>query len=88
MSIISIKNVKTTYNGHTAIENVSFNVNKGEYVCIVGENGSGKSTLLKTIVGLNKKDSGEIVLNIEPEKISYLAQNNLIDINFPATAKK
>ena len=88
MSIISIKNVKTTYNGHTAIENVSFNVNKGEYVCIVGENGSGKSTLLKTIVGLNKKDSGDIVLNIEPEKVSYLAQNNLVDINFPATAKE
>ena len=88
MSMIIIKDLKTTYNGHTAIENVTFSVEKGEYVCIVGENGSGKSTLLKTLVGLNKKDSGEIILNIEPEKISYLAQNNLVDINFPATAKE
>lgn len=88
MSVIKIKDVKTTYNGHTAISDVTFNIEKGEYVCLVGENGSGKSTLLKTIVGLNKKDSGEIKLSIEPEKVSYLAQNNLVDINFPATAKE
>ena len=88
MSILNVKNVNTTYNGHTAIENVNFSVEKGEYICIVGENGSGKSTLLKTIVGLNKKDGGEIIFNIEPNKVSYLAQNNLVDINFPATAKE
>ena len=51
---------------------------------MVGENGSGKSTLIKTIVGINKKDSGEIITNIKPEKISYLAQNNMTDLNFPA----
>ncbi len=61
---------------------------KGEYICLVGENGSGKSTLIKTIVGLNKKDSGQIIKNIEAEKISYLAQNNMIDLKFPATAKE
>ena len=88
MNIIEIKNLTTTYNGHIAIKDVSFNVKQGEYVCLVGENGSGKSTLIKTIVGLNKKDSGEIIKNISADKISYLAQNNLTDINFPATAKE
>ena len=88
MSIIKVENLKTTYNGHTAIENVNFSIEKGEYVCIIGENGSGKSTLLKTMVGLNKKDSGDIVFNIQQEQVSYLAQNNLVDINFPATAKE
>lgn len=88
MSLIEIKNLTTTYNGHVAIKDVSFSVKKGDYICLVGENGSGKSTLIKTIVGLNKKDSGEIIKNIESEKISYLAQNNLIDIDFPATAKE
>lgn len=88
MNIIEIKNLKTTYNGHTAIKDITFNISQGEYVCLVGENGSGKSTLLKTIIGLNKKDSGEIIKHIEPDKISYLAQNNLVDINFPATAKE
>ena len=88
MSIIEVKNIKTTYNGHTAIKDITFDINKGEYVCLVGENGSGKSTLIKTIVGLNKKDSGDIIINIESDKISYLAQNNMVDINFPATAKE
>lgn len=88
MKLIEIKNVTTTYNGHTAISDASFDVNKGDYICLIGENGSGKSTLIKTIVGLNKKDSGEIVKHIEPEKISYLAQNNLTDLDFPAIAKE
>lgn len=88
MNLIEIKNLTTSYNGHTAIKDVSFKVKQGEYVCIVGENGSGKSTLIKTIVGLNKKDSGEIIKNIPSDKISYLSQNNMQDLDFPATAKE
>ena len=88
MNLIEIKNVTTTYNGHIAIKDVSFNIQKGDYICLIGENGSGKSTLIKTLVGLNKKDSGEIIKNINPERISYLAQNNMVDLEFPATAKE
>lgn len=88
MNVVEIRNLTTTYNGHIAIKDVSFNIKKGEYICLVGENGSGKSTLIKTIVGLNKKDSGEIIKNIDADKISYLAQNNLTEIDFPATAKE
>ena len=88
MDIIKIKNLTTSYNGHTAIKNISIDIKKGEYVCLVGENGSGKSTLIKTIVGVNKKDSGEIIKNVQPEKISYLAQNNLTELDFPATGKE
>lgn len=88
MNILEIKKLTTSYNGHAALKDVSFNVKPEEYVCLVGENGSGKSTLIKTIVGLNKKDSGEIIKNISPEKISYLAQNNMTDLDFPATAKE
>lgn len=87
-NILEVKNVSASYNGHTAINNVSFKIKKHEYVCLVGENGSGKSTLIKTIVGINKKDSGEIIKYVFPEKISYLAQNNLTDLDFPATAKE
>lgn len=88
MSILEVRNLQTSYNGHTALENVSFSIEEGEYVCLVGENGSGKSTLIKTIVGLHKKDSGEIILNEKLENVSYLAQNNLTDLDFPATAKE
>lgn len=88
MSILEVKNLSTSYNGHTALENINFLINEGEYVCLVGENGSGKSTLIKTIVGLHKKDSGEIILHEKLEDVSYLAQNNLTDLDFPATAKE
>lgn len=88
MSILEVKNLQTSYNGHIALENVNFSIDEGEYVCLVGENGSGKSTLIKTIVGLHKKDSGEIILNEKLENVSYLAQNNLTDLDFPATAKE
>ncbi|MBR2785939.1 MAG: ATP-binding cassette domain-containing protein [Clostridia bacterium] len=88
MNLIQIRKLSTTYNGHIAIKDISLDIKPGEYICLVGENGSGKSTLLKTIVGLNKKDSGDITKNIAPEKISYLAQNNMIDLDFPATAKE
>lgn len=87
-NILEVKNLTTSYNGHVAIKDVSFNVKEHEYVCLVGENGSGKSTLIKTMVGVQKKDSGEIVKNILPEKISYLSQNNMKDLDFPATAKE
>ena len=89
MNILEVKNLSVSYNSnHKAIKDVSFNVKQGEYIALVGENGSGKSTLIKTIVGLHKKDSGEIVKNISEDKISYLAQNNLTDLDFPATAKE
>ena len=88
MNILEIKNLSASYDGHEAIKDINLKVKKGEYVCLVGENGSGKSTLIKTILGLHKKDSGEIIKNISNDKISYLAQNNMKDLDFPATAKE
>ena len=61
MNVLEVKNLTTSYNGHVAIKNINFVVKPHEYICLVGENGSGKSTLMKTIVGLQKKDSGEII---------------------------
>ena len=88
MNILEIKNLSASYEGHEAIKDINIDVKKGDYICLVGENGSGKSTLIKTIVGLHKKDSGEIIKNIDNDKISYLAQNNMKDLDFPATAKE
>ncbi|MBQ3409422.1 MAG: ABC transporter ATP-binding protein [Clostridia bacterium] len=88
MSIIEVKDLSASYNNHDAIKDVNFKVDNGEYICLVGENGSGKSTLIKTLIGLHKKDSGEININIEDDKIGYVAQNNMKDLTFPATAKE
>lgn len=88
MSILEVENLKVSYSNHTALENINFKINKGEYVFLIGENGSGKSTLVKTIVGLLKPDEGKIKLNISLDEVAYLSQTNLKDLNFPATAKE
>ena len=88
MGILEVKNLKVSYSNHTAIEDINFEVNDGEYVCLMGENGSGKSTLIKTIVGLKKADEGEVKIIIPLDKLSYLSQTNLQDLDFPATARE
>lgn len=86
--ILEVKNLKVSYNNHTAIEKVSFKVKQGEYIALVGENGSGKSTLIKTIMGLKKQDSGEVKFDVDLSEVSYLAQTDLKEIDFPAISKE
>lgn len=86
--ILEVKNLKVSYNSHTAIENVSFKINQGEYIALVGENGSGKSTLIKAIMGLKKEDEGEVKFDLDLSEVSYLAQTDLKGIDFPATSKE
>ncbi|MGE5613413.1 MAG: ABC transporter ATP-binding protein [Bacillota bacterium] len=64
--MLEIKNLAVNYDHVIAITDVSFKVEKGTIVSIVGSNGAGKSTLLNTISGLVKKSSGQILLNNEP----------------------
>lgn len=58
---IEVKNLIKTFGKHTVIDDISFKVNNGEILAIVGFSGSGKSTVLKLISGLLSKDSGEII---------------------------
>lgn len=88
MSILKVENLKVSYSNHTALENINFQIDEGEYVCLVGENGSGKSTLVKIIVGLLKADEGKVELGISLDEVAYLSQTNLKDLNFPATSKE
>ena len=88
MEVIKISQLNAKYNEHLAIKNINLNINSHEYLCLVGKNGSGKSTLLKAITGLIKKDSGNIEFKINKSDVAYLAQNNMTDENFPATAKE
>lgn len=86
---IAIRNVNYSYERVLAVDNVSFDINEGEYLCIVGCNGSGKSTLLKGILGLISPVSGKIEFNnISPDNIGYLPQNSSFDKKFPATVKE
>ncbi|MGO9117302.1 MAG: ABC transporter ATP-binding protein [Desulfomonilaceae bacterium] len=61
--MLSVNNISVGYKGLLAIQDVSFEVKKGEVVSLIGSNGAGKTTLLKTILGLLKPLKGEIRLN-------------------------
>ncbi len=69
MSLLEVKNLKKVYttrlgsNQVLALKNVSFSVDKGEFVAIMGESGSGKTTLLNLLAALHKPTSGDILLN-------------------------
>ena len=58
---IEVKNLVKIYDDKKVIDDVSFKVENGETLAIVGFSGSGKSTILKLICGLTEKDSGEII---------------------------
>ena len=79
MEILKVKNLCKNYGkGNTlvkALDNVSFSVEKGEFVAIVGSSGSGKSTLMHLLGGVDKPTSGEII--IDGENIYKLNENNL-----------
>ena len=64
--IISLEHISRTYPGTRALDDVSFDVRPGEIHCLIGENGAGKSTLMKIISGVERPDSGRIVLRGEP----------------------
>lgn len=85
MCLIQCDNLVINYENKVAVDNVSFSINKGDYLCIVGENGSGKTTLLKGIVGLRKINSGSIKYNIKRTEIGYLPQQTIIQKDFPAS---
>lgn len=61
--ILEVKNITKTYPGVVALDNVSFDVEKGEILALIGENGAGKSTVIKTIAGAIVPDSGTITID-------------------------
>lgn len=87
MSQLQCKNLCLGYEGREIIHNLNFEVNEGDYLCIVGENGSGKSTLMRTILGLQNPMSGEIITDegLVQNEIGYLPQQTVVQKDFPAT---
>ena len=87
MSLIKIENLTLSYEGRRVIENLSFRVNKGDYLCIIGENGSGKTSVIKAILGLITPEMGNIIYenNLKKNEIGYLPQQTEIQKNFPAS---
>lgn len=87
-SALAVRDVTLAYGGRTVVERVSFELKKGEILCLIGANGSGKSTLIKGILGLMPVSKGKIELGCGREKLAYLAQLNTAERDFPATVKE
>ena len=89
MELLNVKNIQKIYTTRfggqkvEALQNVSFDVNSGEYVAVMGESGSGKTTLLNILASLDKPTSGEVILNgknivdIKDKEISAFRRNHL-----------
>ncbi len=87
MALITCQNLCLGYDGREILHDLSFEVNSGDYLCIVGENGSGKSTLMRTILGLQKPLAGQILTGdgLRPNEIGYLPQQTPVQKDFPAS---
>lgn len=57
---ISVVNINKKYNGQIVLEDISFDINEGEFISILGSSGCGKTTLLKILIGIEQSDTGEI----------------------------
>ncbi|MBA7671287.1 High-affinity branched-chain amino acid transport ATP-binding protein LivF [subsurface metagenome] len=76
MPILEIKDLRAGYGDISVLHGISFQVNKGELVSIVGSNGAGKTALLRTISGLIEPFSGEVIFDGEP--IHNLAPHKIV----------
>lgn len=86
MALISCEHLTMKYDGRTAVDDVSFALEAGDYLSIVGENGSGKSTLIKGLLGLIKPASGAVLFSgLNRREIGYLPQQTEAQKDFPAS---
>lgn len=69
-SFLQINNMNKRFGATQAVNDVSFGLNKGEVLALIGENGAGKSTVVKILTGIYQPDSGSIVLNGETLRLS------------------
>ena len=90
MAQLTCQNLTVGYDGRTVLQGLNFEVNPGDYLCIVGENGSGKSTLMKTILGLQAPISGRILTGdgLRKNEIGYLPQQTQAQKDFPASVRE
>jgi len=88
MPLITCQNASFAYEGNTAVSGLQFEVQSGDYLCVVGENGSGKSTLIKGLLRLKTPQSGSVVMGegLLANEIGYLPQQTAAQKDFPASA--
>ena len=87
---IECQNLTVGYDGRAILKDINFTVNRGDYLCIIGENGAGKTTLLRTLLGLQPPVSGKILFGdgLERKRCGYQPQQTVIQRDFPASVSE
>ena len=87
MALIKCENISIGYEGQTVVKDLDFQIDPGDYLCIVGENGSGKSTLVRSLLGLKNVEKGQIIYGdgLKQTEIGYLPQQTDVQKDFPAS---
>lgn len=90
MPQLECRNLSLGYDSKAIVSDLNFSINKGDYLCIVGENGSGKTTLMKTLLNLHSPLSGSIITGdgLKTNEIGYLPQQTVVQRDFPASVKE
>ena len=90
MALLKAEHLAVGYEGQKVLRDLSFEVNAGDYLCIVGENGSGKSTLMKTLLRLLPPLEGEVVCGegLRRNEIGYRPQQTQVQRDFPASVRE
>ncbi|MBR5059076.1 MAG: metal ABC transporter ATP-binding protein [Clostridiales bacterium] len=90
MPLLQAEDLILGYDSRVIVERLNFKVEKGDYLCIVGNNGSGKTTLMRTILGLQDPLGGKITFGdgLKHNEIGYLPQQNEVQKDFPASVEE
>ena len=90
MALLTVKDLTVGYDSRAVVSGISFKVDPGDYLCIVGENGSGKTTLMKTLLGLIPPLGGTIGTGdgFRAREIGYLPQQTEVQRDFPASVRE
>jgi zinc transport system ATP-binding protein len=88
MTVLKVENLSISFGDVAVISKLSFELEEGDFLCVVGENGSGKSTLLKAITG-EIQAKGKIKFEgIKQNQVGYISQKSKIEEKFPATVEE
>lgn len=87
MALLTCERVAFSYENINVVKELSFSIEKGDYLCIIGENGTGKTTLMKGLLGLKKPSGGHILEgeDFQLGGIGYVPQQTLAQKDFPAS---
>jgi len=87
MTLMTCRDAAFAYEGNTVVSGLNFEIDSGDYLCVVGENGSGKSTLLKGLLKLKQPVKGQVLTGdgLRANEIGYLPQQTAAQKDFPAS---